>query len=390
MPGYISSFNNRLYVSSEQQYGVVPTFSSANRFPGIRLSVNQRSDRIERRDKTGTRTFVGFPGEVRKRTSFELRTYMTAWADQSTEPCYGPFFRSALGGNATLFGGGTVAAFNPPADLTFTAAHGLSEGQAVAFGSEIRFAQAILSQQSVQLNAPFGIVPSAGSPLSKTMTYRPATELPSFSILDCWTPTSAVQRVIAGCAIDSFRVRVNSDLHDFEFSGICADILDSATFTAGEGGMAQFPAEPQLGEWNHSIVPGHLGQAWFGPAPTQFLTLTGAQIRLDNNVEPRATEYGFSTPRYVTPGPRRVTVDMSLFQQDDVSSAALYQSARQRSPISVMLQLGQQPGQLCGICLKSVVPELPDFDDTESRVQWRFGGCRAQGGGDDEIVVGFA
>jgi len=36
-----------------------------------------------------------------------------------------------------------------------------------------------------------------------------------------------------------------------------------------------------------------------------------------------------------------------------------------------------------------VVPEVPEFDDSENRLQWKFTGCQAQGTGNDEIYVAF-
>ena len=80
---------------------------------------------------------------------------------------------------------------------------------------------------------------------------------------------------------------------------------------------------------------------------------------------------------------------MSLYQHDDTATVGLYQAAKQRSPISTMFQLGQQAGQLFGMYLKSVVPEVPEYDDSESRVQWKFHNCRAQGTADDEVVLAF-
>jgi hypothetical protein len=84
-----------------------------------------------------------------------------------------------------------------------------------------------------------------------------------------------------------------------------------------------------------------------------------------------------------------VTVNFSLYEQDDAATLGLYQAAKQRSPISVMFQLGQQPGQLMGVYMKNVVPEIPDFDDRDPRLQWKFVNCRAQGTIDDEIFVAF-
>ena len=74
---------------------------------------------------------------------------------------------------------------------------------------------------------------------------------------------------------------------------------------------------------------------------------------------------------------------------DDEATQGLYQAARQQSPVQVMFQLGEQNGLLMGVYLKSVLAEVPEFDDCESRLQWRFRGSRAQGTVDDEIVVAF-
>jgi hypothetical protein len=39
--------------------------------------------------------------------------------------------------------------------------------------------------------------------------------------------------------------------------------------------------------------------------------------------------------------------------------------------------------------MKSVIPQVPEFDDSEQRQQWQFQACRAQGSVDDEIFVAF-
>jgi hypothetical protein len=82
-------------------------------------------------------------------------------------------------------------------------------------------------------------------------------------------------------------------------------------------------------------------------------------------------------------------VEFSLYQQDDSITPALYQAARQRSPIPVMLQLGQQQGQMFGLYMQNVIPEVPEFDDSDKRQQWHFVNCRAQGVLNNEIFVAF-
>ena len=78
---------------------------------------------------------------------------------------------------------------------------------------------------------------------------------------------------------------------------------------------------------------------------------------------------------------------LTEFANDDNGLVA--DTSRQGSPISVMFQLGEADGQLFGVYLKSVVPEVPEFDDGERRLQWRFRASRAQGTIDDEISVAF-
>ena len=55
-----------------------------------------------------------------------------------------------------------------------------------------------------------------------------------------------------------------------------------------------------------------------------------------------------------------------------------------------MLQLGQQSGQLFGAYLPAMVPEVPEFDDQETRLQWKFQNSRAQGAVNDELYIAFA
>jgi hypothetical protein len=84
-----------------------------------------------------------------------------------------------------------------------------------------------------------------------------------------------------------------------------------------------------------------------------------------------------------------VTAEFELFGQDNGNFDELYQAARQRSPISMMLQMGEMEAQLCGVYLKSFVPEVPEFVDDERRLRWRFSASRAQGTVDDELYVAF-
>ena len=253
----------------------------------------------------------------------------------------------------------------------------------------MRFVNVVVDAHTVQLNAPFSATPVQNSLTGPTAMYQPAENLPSVSLFDYWSPQTAVQRVLAGMAIDTISVKVNGDFHEFDFSGQAQDLVDTASFQNGQFGMSNFPAEPSVAPINYSIIPGNLGQIWLGSSPARFFTLTSAEVIFANNLELRAREFGAILPSTISPGQRTVSIDFSVYQTDDSATAALYQAARQRSPISVMMQLGQQQGELFGIYMNSVIAEVPAFDDSQRRQQWQFQSCRAQGSVNDEIYVAF-
>jgi len=389
MASYVSSTANRWYTALEASYGQVPQIDARNRIPAVKLTAKLQWEKRERRDKTGSRTFPGLPVGLRRRVSFALRTYMTSWGEQVNEPSYGPLFKAALGGTTLFYGGGTAAEGCTAISLRFVAPHGLVPGQAVTVGEELRFVSSVADERTVVLNAPLSMAPSQGTAVGRTVTYQPGSELPSVSIFDYWSPTTAVQRILCGAAVDKLRIRVNGDYHEFEFSGLAGDLIDNVSFASGQGALTSFPEEPQPGDFDYTVIPGNVGQAWLGPTPERFWTLAEAEVLLDNQIEPRDREFGSAVVKGVWAGVRSVTADLDLYELDDEATKALYQAAKQRSPISLMFQLGNVAGQMFGVYLKGVVPEVPEFDDSDARLRWRFSGCRAQGTLDDEIYVAF-
>lgn len=386
MACYISSAQNRFYVAPEVTAGHVGDIESAARIPAVSLKLRQVSNQPKRRDKTGSRTFQGMASELRRETDFRMRTYLNSWTNAPAEPPAGYLVKSALWGEAKYFEGIGVASVSGLTVMT-TADHGLLAGQAVSFGGEIRFVAGVASANSVTINAPFSVVPTS---LGPSMTYL-AGDLPTtVSVFDYWSPATAVHRIAAGAVTDEWRLRVNGDFHEFDFRGPAFDVLDSASFTVGDGHLPAFPSEPSTDSSSSTVVPGHLGQVWLGSALTQFGTLVEAEVSLRNNVDMRSREFGSSLPRCVSAGAREVFVSFAIHERDNDATKALYQAARSRSPISVMFQLGQQAGQLCGVFIRGVVPTVPEFDDSETRLIWRFAESQAMGVANDEIFVAFA
>jgi hypothetical protein len=386
---YIPSNDNRFYVALEQSYGVAAAVSASNRIPAVKLTAKQQTEKVQRADKTGSRTFPGIPSGLRLQTSFGLTTYMATWNDPGVLPPYDPLFQACLGAAAAQSAGGSVASASGSSTLAFTAPHGLSVGAAVTSGGEIRFVTVVVDAYTVQLNVPFTITPAANSQTGPTAMYQPAENLPSVTLFDYWSPSTAVQRVLAGMAVDTLSIKLNGDFHEFDFSGQAQDLVDTASFENGQFGLSTFPTEPTVSPINYSIIPGNLGQVWLGSSPTRFYTLTAANVTFTNNLDLRASEFGAILPSAIAPGQRTVSIDFSIFEMDNTGTAALYEAARQRSPISAMMQLGQQQGELFGIYMSSVVPEVPAFDDSQTRLQWKFQSCRAQGSVNNEIYVAF-
>lgn len=385
---YISSNANRWYCAIESAYGQIAAISATNRIPAVNMSAQVQLAKSQRKDKTGTRTWAGLPQGMRTQTSFDLKTYMRDWADQTTLPPHGPLFQAAMGAAGNLWAGGTPAS-GTTSSIVFGAPHGLIPGQAIVSGGEIRFVAAVADPTTIVLNAPLSVAPVPGVPIGPTATYSPTSALPSVSLFDYWDPSTAVQRVITGAAIDQATIKLNGDFHEFEFKGSAQDVVDSASFTAGQGFATTFPPEPTVSAYTYSPVPGNLGEVWLGVIPNQFLTLSSASVQIKNNIDMRAKEFGSSLPQGIAPGQREVSMSFELFSGDDSATLSLYQAARQRSPMEVMFQLGQAGGQLLGIYLPSAVPVVPEFDDSQNLLQWKFEDSRAQGTMDNEIVIAF-
>ncbi len=96
MANYVASNANRFYVALEATYGQASIPVAANRFPAVKLQAGQVLETSKRLDKTGTRTFLGTPKDARRRTAYEVRSYLTSWSGTG-QPSYGPLFQAALG-----------------------------------------------------------------------------------------------------------------------------------------------------------------------------------------------------------------------------------------------------------------------------------------------------
>lgn len=388
MASYILSDANRFYVATETAYGIPAPVAASNRFPAFSFDCHQSLEATKRRDKTGSRTYLGSIASATRISSFVVSSQLTSW-DQSSQPGCGPLVQAAMGAAPEFIQGLVVAAVSG-GQIQTQAPNGLTIGSAVSNGAEIRFVSSVENSITFNVNVPFAAGPGVGSALSTTIGYRLATQLPSVSLYDFWDPANAVSRLVTGAAVDKFQINVKGDVHELTFSGPAADVLDSTSSAFGVSGLSIFPPEPEQQTFEYSIVDGQLGQVWLGAPMNQVFALTEASIEINNNVLVRSQEFGSAYPMAIVPGTREVVASFTLFAQPDAATQSLYAAAKSKVPISALLQLGQQKGQMMAIHLPSVVAELPLFNDSEPYLLWEFKNSLGQGVSNDEAYLAFA
>lgn len=388
MSCYISSRQNRIYGAQEARYGEPAAVTAENRLQAVRLSIREESEVPRRRDKTGSRTVANTSGRLRKQVDYDLELYHS---DKSgARHPLGMLVQAALGGTPKISTAGMATLAQGGKRLVFSTPHGLSAYQAVATNSEIRFVESLPSDTAAVLNAPIAGVEGQQVEVRAAESYGPGVNLPSFTLYDYWPSNGGVHRMLRGAAVDTMEIEVAGDFHTIRLSGPAAELLDSASFEAGQGGLLQYPETPTGTSYQTSPVPGHLGQIWIGAGPDRIYTLTRAKLRLENSLSMRNKEFGALYPACVVAGERTAGAEFELFAKGDEAYRALYQASRNRTPISVCFQLGDRPNQMCAVYLPTFVPEVPTFEDKDERQLWSFGLSKAYGTGEDEIHVAFA
>src|ERR1041385_7233738 len=130
MSNCVLSVQNRFYAQREAAFGQVAAITAADRFSAVRLSAKQSDEIRDRKDKTGSRTYVGVTPGGRRRTRFGIQAYLLAGMMPGAEPAIGKLFHGALGDGPLTFGGGTAGSGSTTTQIVFGSSHGLSEGQA--------------------------------------------------------------------------------------------------------------------------------------------------------------------------------------------------------------------------------------------------------------------
>jgi hypothetical protein len=327
-------------------------------------------------------------GPFRSENKLELECYLNGHVSNTSSQ--GALLEAGLGSRNDTPAPGPAVLQNGGRRLDFSQAHGLAAGHAISTGGEIRFVESVLSATSAILNAPLSGMDGTTVSLAGATCFRPAYDLPSVSLFEYFSAAPALNRVVRGASVDVLELNIDGDYHVLRAIGKAAEVITSCAFQPGAGGMASFPAEPPEQPDTGAPVLGHMGQIWLGTGPARLETVTAATVRIDNQSDYRNEEYGSLFPFGIVPGPRQVTFDCNLYVRDSASYSEMLQAALQLSPVSLMLQFGQEAGRLCGVWLPAVVPAIPEYLDSEERLVWRLRGSQAHGTKEDEIHVAIA
>ena len=184
MSSYILSNANRFYVALESAYGQAAAVTAENRYPAVQLVAQQVLEASKRRDKTGSRTFLGTPSTARRSTAFETHTYLTSWSTEA--PSYGSLVPGRPGCGAHIQQRTDRAASIQSDAISNHDTSRIDSGIRCSWNNEIRFARAIQDPLTISLNAPFGSLLIPGAALAPAITYALGTHLPSLTLYDYW------------------------------------------------------------------------------------------------------------------------------------------------------------------------------------------------------------
>lgn len=382
---YISSLSNRIFIKSETDFPEINNMAAAEVAPVTAFALSSNRKQLYRRDKTGFRSESPVMGPQRELIEFNLESYGTGWSGGTVKPGIAPILESAMCAGAQL-GSAYLVQANTGSSVTLQADAPLTIGLGLAFGSEIRFVESISGPRDFTLNAPFSIQLSAGAQLDGCANLSSGDSVNPMSILDTWAPSQAIQRFVTGAVTDQMKITVNNDFLEIAAKGFARSLYDNVSGIGGVG--FQFPEPPaNASPLANAPIAGHLGQAFIGVPAARLCTLTQAEIRVENNIEPRTDEFGcFNTKAFVL-GRRKVSLDLTVFERNDELSQALYTKAVNNEPVPVMLQMGTQPGSMFAVYLPSVLFPVPAFNDNQPRLLWQFRNAVAMGLQNDEIFI---
>ena len=369
--------SERLYVQVQTSLQEIPnssgtaTVANGDAFKHATVALNNQRDRIDSRNKTGSRTLsqgIGGP----RRGAFSVDLDLDPSGSLGTAPDADALLEALFGqaadigtGSATITG----AADNGSGLIRITAtAHGLSSNDAVYVQNVGGVPNAnggwVVTVNDANtfdlIGSVFaGAYTSGGTAEKATVKYAMSDDFVNVVLWRFFSqPATAEQDVAVGCAVGSATFTFGNPTFEVQFEGQSSWVLDSKRFAGipggdiERGGLTSYPSEPGAPVTNGGIIAGQNSRLAIdgvfidSPQSATVTVQTGHRLR--------EGEWETTFPDASEGTTRRVEVNITLSDSDLAALTAAKASALTLSPVDVVLRVGQDIGSTFLVLLKNV------------------------------------
>lgn len=316
MANSIYTRNRRLYVVPVTTYGtaVAPSNGNATRYIDITFQPAQAESTRPDLNPSLDAT-VGLLG--RKTTSYSGSASLAGSAAAGTAPDLGPIFKSCLG------------------------------------------AVAVVSSTSVTY--------SEDDPMSYVDLYQYVS------------PSTGNHEALLSAFVKTLEIEFGGDYAIVRFAGEGKSYASSSGLTAldteGKSGLSAFPTEPASPVVNGAAVSGYRGTITLDG--NVYTIARSGKCTVDNQAELQKDGWGSDYPQDGAKDVRRVTQDISLYDDDSSNLNALKGKADSGTPVTMAYVLGQTAGGIFTITERNVIMAKPSYDNSGKKRVVNFNGCVA-------------
>jgi hypothetical protein len=213
------------------------------------------------------------------------------------------------------------------------------------------------------LQGVFGQAPTVVS--STSVTYNLADTIPSLSMWSFRQPSTIEQRCTFGAVVQEMVLEAGPDVAMLKFSGDALWTLGANQFSVADtiqkGGLTSFPTEPSSPVTNGPMLVGFVGSIVIDS--DTIVTLRTATMNMKTaNVVIRDT-FGTYYPTSAEGDERDFTLDCSIYEDDSAAYATMIAISEAKTPVTVVLTLGNVAGATVTTTLKNVQFAAPSQEE---------------------------
>lgn len=183
---------------------------------------------------------------------------------------------------------------------------------------------------------------------STSVTYGSDDNNYSVSLFDFVQPSTIEQRIFSGCIVTSMEIAFGQDWSSVRFSGEGKSLIESGFFSSldvtGKSGLTAFPAEPASPTFAFNPILGHKGTITLDSNP--YTTLISGSIKVDSGRLLPKNGWNSDYPIAPASGPRVVTLQWTMYDDDSVNLTALKTKGRNSTAVTCSFALGTVAGNI--------------------------------------------